>query len=204
MQFLNINGRLYQMMTRIFDLLKLNSFWILFSLPIVTIGASTAAAFAVTLKIAEDKEGKIFDTFYKSFKENLKQGTQIGFIIAIIAYAFYMNIELMIKLEDAPIFFLISTMIIGFFGLMYFTYVFPLCARYHNSLLGTFKNAIAISKRYFVQTLLLWTLIALLILVFLFNTTLIFFGILFGPVTLFLAISGVSVRLFNKIETESK
>lgn len=42
--------------TRITNLLILNFYWLLGCLPIVTAGASTIAAFSVTLKMAEDRE----------------------------------------------------------------------------------------------------------------------------------------------------
>jgi uncharacterized membrane protein YesL len=40
-------------------MIKLNFLWLLFSLPVVTIGASTAAAFTITLKMVDEREGYI-------------------------------------------------------------------------------------------------------------------------------------------------
>lgn len=46
----SLDSGLYKFMSRLFDMLKLNAMWILCSIPIVTIGASTTAAFTITLK----------------------------------------------------------------------------------------------------------------------------------------------------------
>ena len=47
----------------------------MFSLPIFTIGATTCAAFSVTLKMVDDEEGYVGKMFIKAFKENLKQAS---------------------------------------------------------------------------------------------------------------------------------
>ena len=44
MRLLSIEGPVYPLMVRLWDLVKLNFLWLVFSLPIVTIGASTVAA----------------------------------------------------------------------------------------------------------------------------------------------------------------
>ena len=59
MKFFSIEGPLYQFFSRLLDMIKLNFLWLLFSLPIITIGASTAAAFSVTLKMVDEREGYI-------------------------------------------------------------------------------------------------------------------------------------------------
>lgn len=203
MRIFNLDGPLYQFMTRFWDLIKLNFIWLIFSLPIVTLGASTLAAYTVALKMVDDEEGGIFKTFLKAFLDNWKQGTIMGAIHLAVVYFLYLNLEFLNKLENAPVFFLIAAMVIGFLGLLYLTYAFPLCARYQNTIRKTLKNSAAIAMKYFVQTLILWTVVGLLIFLFLFNTTLMYFGILFGPTAIIFTISGVSRKLFEMIEKEN-
>ena len=50
MKFFSVDSPLYKFISTFWVVVKLNFFWLLFSLPIVTIGASTTAAFAVGLK----------------------------------------------------------------------------------------------------------------------------------------------------------
>ena len=63
-------------------------------LPIVTIGASTVAAYSVALKMVDDQEGYIGKSFLKAFKENWKQGIILGFITMASIYLVYINFSL--------------------------------------------------------------------------------------------------------------
>ena len=56
MRLFSVEGHLYKFISRFWDVVKLNFMWLVFSLPIVTIGASTAAVFSVTLKMAEESD----------------------------------------------------------------------------------------------------------------------------------------------------
>ena len=58
MKFFSVDSPLYKFISTFWVVVKLNFFWLLFSLPIVTIGASTTAAFAVGLKMADGSEGR--------------------------------------------------------------------------------------------------------------------------------------------------
>ena len=64
MKFFSVDSPLYKFISTFWVVVKLNFFWLLFSLPIVTIGASTTAAFAVGLKMADGSEGYIFQAFW--------------------------------------------------------------------------------------------------------------------------------------------
>ncbi|UKI17362.1 MAG: YesL family protein [Ruminococcus sp.] len=68
--------------------------WLVFSLPIVTIGASTIAACSVTLHMAEDTEGHAAKDFLKAFKANIKQGIPMTFITLICVWAVYLDFQI--------------------------------------------------------------------------------------------------------------
>ncbi len=204
MKLLAVDGKIYKTMVGLWNAVKLNFIWLVFSLPIITIGASTVAAFSVAMKIVENNEGHIFKQFMKSFKENFKQGILMGLIVIVVAYCAYLNFEFFNKLEDNPMVFLFAGIIILFFGLLHVTYAFPLMARYKNSIFKTFSLSKEIAIRYFLRTLLVWVLVALFIVVFIFNYTLMFIGALVGPVSIFLIISSFSSRFFTMIEKDNQ
>ena len=56
MKFFSVDSAFYRFITRLWDILQLNFCWVLCSLPIVTMGASTVAACSVALKMEEDTE----------------------------------------------------------------------------------------------------------------------------------------------------
>ncbi len=201
MDIFRVDGRVYKFLVRFLDLLKLNLLWLMFSIPIVTIGAATIAVYKVTLDMVEHKEGHITASFIKGFKENLKQGIPLGIITLVILYSAYLNLEFFNKLEGNPIYFLFAAIIILFLGLTHLIYAYPLCARYDNSLIKNLLNSGEITKKYFFKTLVLFFILALLIVLFMYNSTLLFFGLLIGPVCIFLTISGFVVTFFRDIES---
>ena len=71
-------------MSRIFDMMCLNVLWLVCSLPIFTIGASTTAMYTVMLKVVKNEEGYIVKGFFKAFKENFKKSTIIWLILLVI------------------------------------------------------------------------------------------------------------------------
>lgn len=72
MKFFSVDSPLYRFLSKLLDVIRLNFLWILFSIPLVTIGASTVAALSVALKMADDEEGYIGRSFLKAFRENWK------------------------------------------------------------------------------------------------------------------------------------
>ena len=50
-----MDGKVFGFLSRTADLVLLNLLWILFSLPVVTLGASTTAIYTVVLKMARNE-----------------------------------------------------------------------------------------------------------------------------------------------------
>lgn len=67
------------------DFFILTVYWLLGSLPIVTIGCSTTALFYVCLKKRRGEEGTLWRMYKKSFRENLKQGVFLWLLYLFIA-----------------------------------------------------------------------------------------------------------------------
>ena len=189
-------------MQRLWDILQVNFFWVICSIPIVTIGASTAAAFKVCLHMVDDEEGYIAKEFFKGFKENWKQGTVLGLVSLIAVYAVYLDIQLFNAVEDNPMIFLIAAILSGILFAVCLLYAFPLMARYQNTLWKIFRNSFEICRRYAGRTLVLILVLAVELIVWFFNRTTLFIGFFIGPACLIYTIAGMSLRIFQIIEKE--
>lgn len=176
--------------------------WLLFSLPIVTVGAATVAAYTVTLKMVDEQEGYVARQFVKAFKENWRQGIPMGLLALVCSYAVYLDFELQRVTEGDSTMFLIFGIVAAFVFGMSFIYAFPLSARYENTLIGTLKNSVNIATRYFLRTLLLAAVLAVEVIIFIFNYTTMLIGVLIGPACIMLTISGFALRFFKEIEKE--
>ena len=66
------------------NMIALNILWLVTSLPIVTIGASTTAMYYTALKLHKDKDVTVWKAFFHSFKQNFMQATAIWAVFATV------------------------------------------------------------------------------------------------------------------------
>lgn len=202
MDFFSVDGKLFQFLRRLTDILKINFLWILCSLPIVTIGASTVAAFDVTMRMIDDTEGYVARQFLQAFKANLKNGIPMGLVFLIGLYALWLNFQLAMVGDLHPFIFMAMFILFAFVFVTCFIYAFALLARYENTLMRTIKNSYDIFIRYIVRNGVLIIVLAVELAVFFWSSTTLFLFILIGPACIFLTISGWAVPIFREIEKE--
>ncbi len=198
MKFFSTEGGLYKFITRFWDMVKLNFFWLLCSLPIVTIGVSTVAAYSVALKMLEDREGYVVRNFFKAFKENFRQGMAIGPITILFAVVLYIDFSF----AKQHVGFAVLGVFSAFMFIIALIYAYPLLARYENKLFQTIKNSMRIALRYFGRTLFLAVLLAVEVLVFRLTLVTLIIGLLIGPACMILTVSGFAMFFFREIEKE--
>lgn len=202
MKIFSQDGVLYKLISNFFALLKINLLWLLFSLPIVTLGGATIAAYDVFLKMAQEEEGYIGRQFVSSFKKNFKTGIPYGLLLLFCIYVVWLDFSLFEQLEDNPIILLIMGMIAAFVFLISFLFAFPLQARYENTLVKTLKNSADISIRYFVRTLTLIIALTVELAFFFWSPVTLIFGVLIGPACLMYTVAGYAGIFFREIEKE--
>ncbi|MCI8280976.1 MAG: YesL family protein [Lachnospiraceae bacterium] len=76
------NNLFFRVTGRLWDLFVLNLLWALFSLPLVTAGASTLALYTVLSRIQAGEEGYLFRDFWQAFRKNLKKGLKVELLLA--------------------------------------------------------------------------------------------------------------------------
>lgn len=156
MKFFRFDGPFHNFMGRIFDLVLLHLLWVLCSLPVITIGASTSALLTVTLKMAKNEEAYIVKSFWKAFKSNLKQGTKLWIIVAGVFTWLILVMKIcmagnneMLKILAIPN---AGLLVVAVLALMY---VFPIQAMFENSVGNILKNSLICSLRYLPYSILL-------------------------------------------------
>lgn len=130
------------------NICTLNVLWLICSIPVITIGASTTALYSVMLKVINKEEGPILRSFFSAFKSNFKQATAAWLIVVAalagiggeLFYSYACGFE-----GGLALFYLI----LGAMELMVVCFVlpflFPLIAKFENTLWNTFKNAFLLS-----------------------------------------------------------
>ena len=80
-------------LTLVFDMMELSILWLVFCLPIITIGASTTALYYEAMKLVRDEGSSVSKGFLKSFKENFKESVPFTLIelliVAVLVFDFH-------------------------------------------------------------------------------------------------------------------
>ena len=85
---------------RIADFIILNVLWVICSIPIITIGASTTALYTVMLKIVKNEEGYIARDFFKAFRENFKQSTAIWLVFLLLGIILIVDYSALVLMPE--------------------------------------------------------------------------------------------------------
>ena len=116
----NYDNPVWRFIGKFFDILILNILWMVCSIPIFTIGASTTAVYYVTLKLVRDEEGSTVKAFFKSFRENFKQATAIWIVLLIAGIIIAGDLYFFIRVQNvSPTLRMVMLAIFAGFGLIW-------------------------------------------------------------------------------------
>ncbi|MBR2259519.1 MAG: DUF624 domain-containing protein [Blautia sp.] len=155
-RFFNMDNKFFTAMNRIADLIILNLLCLVLCIPVITIGPALTALFYMTLKMVRNEESYIVRGFFHSFKENFRQGLVINLIMLAAGGLLWLDFSLVNQMEGTTaivMYFLL--MIVLMLYLMVFTYIYPVLAKFVNTIKGTFTNAFLMSIRHLPYTLLM-------------------------------------------------
>lgn len=88
MNIIHFEGKLYRFLVKFWNIIWIGILWIIFSIPVFTIGASSSAAYYAMMKAVRKGLERPTYEFFKSFKENFKQGSILTVIYGIIGALF--------------------------------------------------------------------------------------------------------------------
>ena len=138
------------------DIVTLHILWLIYSIPIVTIGASTTALYYSCMKRIRTGEGYVSKNFRRSFRENFRQSTIIWMILLITVTVFIWDLRIGMALDStAGTFMLVSCSVFLIPLLLLCIYIFPVQAKFENPVFENIKNALIMSIRHFPCSLLL-------------------------------------------------
>lgn len=161
MNFLSSDSLLGRFFNLVFDLVIMHLIWIICSLPIFTIGASTTALYYAFMKRTRRDEGYIWKNFFYSFKTNFRQATIIWLVLLAIGIVLITDIRIGMAATTnlGPVMIFASSLLFVPFSLI-LLYIFPVQAKFENTILANIKNALLMSIANLGYTLLMLVIIA--------------------------------------------
>ena len=128
------------------DLFALNLTFILSCIPVITIGASVTALFTMTNKMVRNEDGTMWKGFWKAFGQKFKVGTKVWAVILAYLGVVYAEYAYMIQSSGQTTTFMV--VLIGLemvFLSLLLPFLFPIIARYENTIINYIKNTVIIS-----------------------------------------------------------
>lgn len=196
MKFLDLDSPLMQGLSKLADMMILNLLTLVCCIPIITIGPAFTALNYMALKMVRNEECYIVKGYFKSFKENFKQSTIIWLLMLLVAFLLVLDFYIMISAEsETAAIIQILVIVAAIFWLCTALYVFPVLARFQNTIRATVKNAFLMSIMQFPKTVVMAVayLVPLLMFIYFFQ---------FTPIVLFFGFSApawVSAKLCDKL-----
>ena len=134
------------------------------SIPIITIGASTSALSYVTLKMVRGEDPYIWQNFWKSFRQNFKQGTLI-WVFSILVFIFLGMDFYIINSQNTVLFAVIRILLwcVCLVALSVFLYVFPVISHFVCSTAQALKNAVFMTFGHLPYTLVMLVITGLIL-----------------------------------------
>ena len=164
MKFFSYESRFSQLVLMLCQACLLNVLWFVCSIPVFTIGASTTALYYVCLKVVRGEEQYVIPMFFRSFRQNFRQATQlwlillgVGLLLGGDAYIVY-HLRASSSGPVAVMWTLLLAVLFGA-GVLYtiiLVHIFPLVASVSNTNKAMLKNAFLIGTHYLFATILVF------------------------------------------------
>ncbi len=128
------NSPFWKAMGRIFDVFVLNILWLLCCIPLFTIGPATTALFYSMFGIIRGDGGYVSRDFFKSFKQNFKQGLQLGIPLTLLGL--FLSADMYLSYHAGRgiySFFLFFFLVIFLLWIAVTLYVFPILSKFERT-----------------------------------------------------------------------
>ena len=155
MKSFNIDSPLMQFLAKVADLMIINILTLICCIPIITVGPALTAAHYVCLKMVRNEDCYIVRSYFKSFKENFKQGLILGVILLICGGILLVDSIYFLGMGGTKgiVLTVLFYSVIASLACVV-CYVFPFMAQFSNTVPGILKSAVYLAARNLPSTIL--------------------------------------------------
>ena len=147
--FLNYDGYLMKVLTRVMYIVSLNLLFLLASIPVFTIGASSTAMYTVLFHYLKNDEPDIIRDFFRAFRGNFKKATFVWMVMLVVLASLVMNFYYLYRSQItlAEMIRILLNFVLILWMVMWI-YLFPIIAYFDNSIKGyvTFTAGLSLAK----------------------------------------------------------
>ena len=144
------NSPFLSFLQKVLDILLLGILWIVCSLPLISIAASSAALYHSTVKVVKKEYGSLFSDFFTTFRDNFKSGILLSVLhllsTALIVLYFCVCLAAA-SVSSSKLIFLILGVLIVLLYLAINGFLFPLFSRFQFRTLNYYTLYCTTSSR---------------------------------------------------------
>ncbi len=150
--FFNVDNAFFTFLSKVCDIIFLSVIYVIFCIPIITIGPASTALYYATVKVIRRERGYLLREFFKSFKLNFKRGAIVGVGLTVLflvlsfditwAYANLKGSGLMGSILFG------AFIAFGFLAVCITIYAFPVLSRFDMTVKQLLKAAVFMSIRH--------------------------------------------------------
>lgn len=130
-KFFAVDGPFLTFLTKVGQLIMLSVLWIVCSLPLITIAASSSAFYYAVIKTVRRDVGYPVREFFKIFKMNLLNGLIISAITIVWLDVLWRNLDYISGIEgQMHLFLYMGTWALIFITICFLIYLFPVMSRF--------------------------------------------------------------------------
>lgn len=193
----NPDTLLWRWCSRILDIMVLSLFWLLCSLPVVTVGAASTALYDAAVHGVRREEARAYARFFRTFRREMKTAVPAALLWgAALAVLLWCGQQIGVVIQDpGPV--LAATAVLAallLFVLGTVSWLFPLLSRFTFSFGALNRTA----GQFFIAHLPSSVLLALLLMVSTWTCVRFWFPVFFVPCTEALLASFLVERAFRK------
>ena len=203
MKIFDLDSPLMNVLNKMADLMWLNILTLICCIPVITAGAALTSMHYVALKIVRNEESYITRSFFKSFKTNFRQATLIWLLLMLVAAIlggdYYIITKSGMQFSQVLV---VLIMAAGVLVICTSLYVFPVLAKFDNTIMGTIRNAFIMSILQLPKTVVMFVMTFFPLIIYLVSLCLIPIIFLFGFSLPAYAAAMLYNKFFQKLEDQ--
>lgn len=149
-------GKINRLLDSFADMVIANLLWLLMSLPVITIGASTAALYRIMLRRQRGMIEPVVKAFFKGFKMNFKTGIAVSALGLLFVFLIALDYRIVQKYREVfgpagefPVYVMAVMLVIVW------SYLFPMISFFDETFSRHLRNAVLLSIKHFGCTIVI-------------------------------------------------
>lgn len=190
-ELLNLDNPVFRALSKIFDVGWLSLLYVIFCIPVVTIGPATIALYYTAAKVIRKDAGYVRKEFWQCFKSNFKNGLIFGVAALAIQALMIWNVDMISTHPQMYSTFLHAFyMAVTLITLCMMCYIYPILSRFEMKRTQVLRLALYMLMRHFVTTIILAVIVVASLLG-------LYYGVFSGLFVVILVIPGAMATLYT-------